>query len=113
MNKFKKRAVSALVSAVSLFSVPALTVSVMPTVSAESVYKGKIGGNDVWHVTGDYHIPHEMEWIKLENRNVIGGWNFAKVQIAKALLFWQAGKGYLKVIKYPDGKFAYEAVTWI
>ena len=51
MNKFKKRAVSALVSAVSLFSVPALTVSVMPTVNATEKSSGsdwlcKLAGYD-------------------------------------------------------------------
>lgn len=56
MNKFKKRAVSALVSAVSLFSVPALTVSVMPTVSA----KPKECANNHWKVWG----TDDLNWEK-------------------------------------------------
>ncbi len=88
-------------------------LSSITIVNAESVYQGKIGGNDVWHVTGDYHIYHELEWIKFEHRNVNGGLNFAKLQIAQAAVANKAGRGYLKVIKHPDGKWTYEAVTWI
>lgn len=82
----------------------------LPVVNAESVYKGKINGCDVWHVTGNYHISHEMEWIKFENRNVIGGRGTAANAIIHALDFWNRRVGYLRVVKTPDGKFIYMAM---
>lgn len=74
MNKFKKRAVSALVSAVSLFSVPALTVSVMPTVSATPIVNH---GRGVWEVWGYHELEGEKNQARHRNcpqgiNNVIG-----------------------------------------
>lgn len=63
MNKFKKRAVSALVSAVSLFSVPALIVSVMPTVRAEP----KCCVDNHWTVWGSKDLAWEkaLVWTRI------------------------------------------------
>ena len=64
MNKFKKRAVSALVSAVSLFSVPALTVSVMPTVSATPSVQH---GFNFWEVWGWGDLENEKSLARSRN----------------------------------------------
>lgn len=105
-EKFLKIAVTMGITLISMLPLSAV-------VNAESVYKGKVGNNDVWHVTGDYHIHHELEWIRFENRTVNGGLMFAKLQIYQAAAANKLGKGYLKVIKHPDGRWTYEAVTWI
>lgn len=48
MNKFKRRMALALITAVSLFSVPVLTVSVMPTVSAAPSVQRALNVWEVW-----------------------------------------------------------------
>ena len=70
MNKFKRKAVSALVSAVSLFSVPALTISVMPTVSATP---SEQRGINVWEVWGWNDLEGEKGLAR--NRNCPQGIN--------------------------------------
>ena len=106
MKKFKKTIATLCLSLIVISSSGAV-------VNAESVYQGKIGGNDVWHVTGYYHIKEETNWINFENRILNGGRLYVAGQIALAAMANNLGRGYLKVIRHPDNRWTYEAVTWL